>query len=90
MTQDPDDLQRRCPRLGGPVTLRYCRFVGENRQPCWKIADCWWERFDVMAYLRATLSEDELAALLESRPKPKVVSIVELIEQARRRVQKKE
>jgi hypothetical protein len=81
----PDDLERRCPRLGGPVTFRYCRFAGSDRSMCWKIADCWWERFDVMTYLRGILSEPELNALLAKRPKQKVSSIIELIEQARRR-----
>jgi hypothetical protein len=90
MKQDPDDLERRCPRLGGPVTFKYCRFVGPGRTPCWKIADCWWERFDVMAYLKAALSEEELKRLLESRPKPKVASILELIEQARQHVKENE
>ena len=90
MNQDPDNLQRRCPRLGGPVTFKYCRFAGEAGRPCWKIADCWWERFDVMTYLQAVLSEEELKSLLEARPKPKVASILELIEQARQRTQSTE
>jgi hypothetical protein len=85
MSRTPDDMQRRCPRLGGPVAFKYCRFSGSGRQPCWKIADCWWERFDVMGYLKETLSEAEFNALLGERPQPKITSIVELIEQARKR-----
>ena len=85
MTFDPDNLERRCPRLGSSVTFSYCRRVGEQRQACWKIADCWWESFDVMRYLREHMSEAELQRLLQKRPKPKVASIVEMIEAARRR-----
>jgi len=85
MNQNPDDLQRRCPRLGGPVAFKYCRLAGTDRRACWKIADCWWERFDVITYLKEILSETELKTLLEARPKPKMASILELIEQARNR-----
>ena len=90
MNQDPDNLERRCPRLGGPVAFKYCRLAGEAQRPCWKIADCWWERFDVITYLKAVLSEKELMSLLEARPKPKVASILELVEQARQRMQSSE
>ena len=85
-----DDLERRCPRLGGDVAFKYCRFAGKDQQPCWKIADCWWERMDIMAYLREIFSEQELQAFLQKRPKPKLTSIVELIEQARQRTAGKE
>ena len=90
MENSNDDLTRRCPRLGGEVAFKYCRFADEDRQPCWKMADCWWERFDVMAYLREVFSEEELQVFLEVRPKPKLTSIVELIEQARQRTGGKE
>ena len=85
-----DDLERRCPRLGGDVGFKYCRFAGDNRQPCAKIADCWWERMDVMAYLEEIFSKKELQAFLRARPKPKLTSILELIEQARQRSGSKE
>ena len=90
MSRTPEDMERRCPRLGGPVAFKYCRFSGSDRQPCWKIADCWWERMDVMAYLREVFSEEELRAFLEAQPKPKLTSIIELIEQARQRSGRKE
>jgi len=78
-------LERRCPRLGGPVSFRYCRTNGEDGLPCWKIFDCWWESFDVVAYLKKSLPKDTFKRLVNAKPKPKIVSLVELIEQAKNR-----
>jgi len=36
-------------------------------------------------YLKDHLPEDQFSRLMEARPKPKVASLVELIEQARKR-----
>ncbi len=85
----PLERQRRCPRLGHEVSFDYCLTCGENVGLCWKIADCWWEIFDVVGYLRKHYPEDTVAALLTARPKPKLASIVELIEQAKQRNTKK-
>ncbi len=81
-----DNLKRRCPRLGGPVNFKYCRTSGEDLPQCHKIFDCWWEYFDVFAYLKSALPEDEFNALRrKSTPKPKVTSILELIAKAKER-----
>lgn len=81
---NPDDLDIRCPRLGSSVSFGYCRTGGDGQSPCFKVFDCWWESFDVVAYFKARLSEEEFAKLALSRPKPKVSSLLELIGQARR------
>ena len=80
-----DDYQRRCPRLGGPVDFKYCRTCGQNASMCWKVIDCWWEYFDIKAHLEAHLPPAELERLVKARPKPKVASLVDLIEQAKSR-----
>jgi hypothetical protein len=85
MDGDNDNRERRCPRLGGPVSFRYCRQEGENDLPCWKVIDCWWESFEIGAYLRRNLSEDQFRRLATFRPKPKVSSLIEMIEQAKKR-----
>ena len=82
---DKDSLERRCPRLGGPVPLKYCRSSGDDDLPCFKIRDCWWEYFDIQSYLERTLSEAELQKLLQSKPPSKIASIVELIEKAQKK-----
>ena len=83
MDESRDNMERRCPRLGGPVTFRYCRLSGDSRLPCWKVFDCWWETFDVESFVRANYSEDEVRQIL-SPPKPKMLSLVELIQQAQK------
>ena len=79
-------LERRCPRLGGQVEFRYCLSAENDHRPCFKIMDCWWERFDVYHYLEAALPVEHFKALLQAEPpKPKACSLVELIEAARQR-----
>jgi len=85
MDESKDHLERRCPRLGGPVSFRYCRTSGDDVSACWKIFDCWWEGFDVVGYLKKHLPEDKFNMLVNAKPKPKTVSLVELIEQAKKR-----
>jgi hypothetical protein len=85
MTKTKRDLVRRCPRLGNPVPFEYCKVCGDDRKPCFKILDCWWEHFDVVQYLKEQLPEDQFMRLMSAEPKPKITSLVELIEQARER-----
>ena len=81
----PPERKHHCPRLGHEVSFSYCLGCGENGGPCWKIADCWWETFDVLGYLKEKYPEEMVSALLNARPKPKITSILELIEQAKQR-----
>jgi len=82
---DKDSLERRCPRLGGPVFFKYCRTIGEDGLPCFKIMDCWWEQFDIQSYLQNNFSEEVMAKIIDAKPPSKVASIIELIEQAKNR-----
>jgi hypothetical protein len=79
-------LERRCPRLGGPVTFDYCRLAAKNRAPCFKVFDCWWERFDVVEYFRQTLSPEAFNDLRNARPPEKAASLVDIIRQAQQRL----
>jgi len=83
--ESKNNLTCRCPRLGGPVSFRYCMSSGDDSRPCWKIFDCWWEYFDVVTYLKKNLAEKEFNMLLRAKPKPKISSLVDLIQQARER-----
>ena len=84
MNQKQEGLVRRCPRLGNSVPFNYCEVCGDDQQPCFKILDCWWEHFDVVQYLKDHLPEDQFNQLMAARPKPKVTSLIELIEQAKK------
>jgi hypothetical protein len=78
-------LERRCPRLGGPVAFGYCCIADQNRNPCFKVFDCWWERFDVVGYFRHRLSPEAFNDLCSARPPEKTASLVDMIHQARQR-----
>jgi hypothetical protein len=84
MSNPGNPLERRCPRLGGPVPFNYCTTCDENRQPCFKIIDCWWETFDVVRYLKDHLSKEQFHRLNVATPRPKIASLIELIEKAKK------
>jgi hypothetical protein len=77
-------MERRCPRLGGPVVFKYCKTAGDEGLPCFKIMDCWWERFDIQNYLKNNYSEASIERFLNTRPPSKVVSLIDLIEKAKK------
>jgi len=83
-----DERSTRCRRLGHAVTFRYCR-LQEGSTVCHRILDCWWEVFDVRGFLEEHLSSDEMARLLQPEAKPKVLSLIELIEQAKKAAEDK-
>ena len=68
------------------MSFEYCLESGEEELPCGKVVDCWWEYFDILEYLRSRFSEEDFNRLVNSPPKPKVTSLVELIKQAQDRV----
>jgi len=82
MSEEHDEREIRCRRLGHKVAFKYCRREANGRL-CGRILDCWWEQFDVRDYLQRAAPQ-ELAELLARAPHSKVASIVELIEQAKR------
>ncbi len=86
MDEIKDNLEQRCPRLGGLVSFHYCRTNADEESVCWNIFDCWWECFDVVGFLKDYLPEERFNMLVKSKPKTKMVSIVELIEKANEKV----
>jgi hypothetical protein len=85
MSENHDCRQRRCPRLGDVINFSYCRSGGEEGRPCFKVFDCWWESFDVVGYFRHALSAEDFGQLSSSPAPNKIASLVDLIDQARRR-----
>lgn len=79
----PGTLKRHCPRLGGRVSLDYCRENGSDPPPCDKIRDCWWERLEIDRYLSQYFSPQRLEQIARRRPKEKIASLLELIAKAR-------
>lgn len=81
-----DLLERRCPRLGGVVTFRYCMGADEKGKPCHAVIDCWWERFDVGSYLKTHLDPEDVETLMHRRPIDKVSSLMDLVQKTRERI----
>jgi hypothetical protein len=83
-TPPGDDFMIRCPRLGNPVPFSFCRFESKGL-PCFKIMDCWYDYFMIEDFLRRELKPDDWEKLFNQLPKPKVLTLVELIEEAKKR-----
>ncbi|MBI5569523.1 MAG: hypothetical protein HY914_06210 [Desulfomonile tiedjei] len=83
------DKEIRCPRLGGPVTFAYCR-VERGDLPCPRAIGCWRAYFDVEKLFLDLLGPEEFATCFFTPPQPKVLSLIELIEKARRVIEQKE
>ena len=81
-----DHLQRRCPRLGGPVTFRYCRQDASDDGTCSKVFDCWWERFDVVAFFRQQLTVEAFDKLKQTSMPDKVTSLVDIVRRAQENI----
>jgi len=86
MRETPPDesFQIRCPRLGHQIYFSYCR-IENNGLPCFRTVDCWGTHFQVAEYLKKELTTEEWDKVFEKRPKPKMLSLIELIEQAKKR-----
>ena len=91
LNEHDQDLLLRCRRLGHEVTFGYCR--QETRgTPCRLILNCWWEQFDVRSFLQANLPAEDMAQVEragDSPPPAKVLSLVEMIQQAKDRLKRK-
>jgi hypothetical protein len=78
-----DERTRRCPRLGHDVTFHYCR-TQEGSRICKRLAHCWWEQFDIRAWLRRNMPERAEDLTEPARP-DKMGSLMEIIEKAKKR-----
>jgi hypothetical protein len=88
LNEHDQDVLPRCPRLGHELTFGYCRQEA-GRRPCRLILDCWWERFDVRAFLQANLPVETMTQIERAGAAPppsKVQSLVEMIQQAKDRI----
>jgi len=83
-TPPHDDIQIRCPRLGHQITFSYCR-VENKGLPCFKAVDCWFEHFGAESFFKTQLTPDEWEKAFTPPTKPKVVTLLDLIEQAKQR-----
>ncbi len=85
ITPPGDDFQIRCPRLGHPLAFSYCR-VENKDMPCHRILDCWYEHFMIEDFMRAELKPEEWETVFSRPIKPKILSLVEMIEEAKKKM----
>ncbi len=88
LTEHDRDVLPRCRRLGHELAFGYCR-QETGGKPCRLILDCWWERFDVRSFLHAHLPAETMAEVERasaSPPPPKVLSLLDMIQQAKDRL----
>ena len=88
MINQHDNLSQRCRRLGSDINFEYCRLHAEQGQPCSNIIQCWWERFDVHSFFKEHLTSDQLLALEQPQSRPKITTLMEIIQKAQRSVSK--
>lgn len=77
-----DEFSIRCPRLGHQINFHYCRHENSGL-PCFKTLDCWFNHFDVHAYLNDKMTREDFKKIFLDKGKPKVFSLFDLIEQAK-------
>jgi hypothetical protein len=83
MLTENDTLSRHCPMLGHEVPFSYCRQPGQEI-PCRRMFDCWWETIDIRAFVADNYNE-EIQNIMLQPPKPKILSLIEIQEQVRKR-----
>jgi hypothetical protein len=78
----PEQMEIRCPKLGGQVTFAYClKEAGEL--PCSRIINCWHPYFPVEDYIRRRLTPADWERCFNQKPKEKIPTLIELIEAAK-------
>jgi len=83
MKTEHDDKITRCPKLGDEMAFSYClREAGDL--PCARIIVCWDRAFDVASLLKDALSDEQWQRFTCAKPKDKMSSLIEMIEQAKR------
>jgi hypothetical protein len=83
-----EEREIRCPRLGGPVTFGYCRVENVGR-PCPRTIVCWQIHFDAESLFREIMTPEEFAETFLRAPRPKMATLIELIERAKKLAEEK-
>ena len=81
-----DDKECYCRILGHYLYFSYCR-SSQDGFPCYKILDCWFEKFDVRKFIQENFSDAEIRQFLKA-PEPKMQTLMTLIQQAQERAKK--
>ncbi len=80
--EDFDENKQYCRMLGHEVAFSYCRVL-KQKLPCHRIEDCWFESLPVEKYIETCFSAEEQLKIF-APPQPKIASLVDMINQAKR------
>ena len=83
----PEQMEIRCPKLGGEVPFAYCLKEAVDL-PCARIIKCWQPYFPVEDYIRKRLTDADWERCFNQKPKAKILTLVELIEAAKKQTVK--
>jgi len=80
-----DEKETYCRKLGHFIKFNYCRKEKADKKelPCAKILDCWFEKIPVHDFINENYLKNDIAYIFQSS-KPKITSILELIEKAKK------
>jgi len=67
-----------CSQPGMMIEFSYCISMNEGL-PCRNSIDCWRERLDIVAFLKAKYSDGELSKVFSGLPRSKLDRIMEMI-----------
>jgi hypothetical protein len=82
--REHDGNEAYCRKLGHTVGFGYCRRA-QGALPCASVVGCWNGRIPVSGFLERHYTPQQLAKAF-SPPRPRLATILELVEQARRAV----
>ncbi|MBN2123673.1 MAG: hypothetical protein JW821_05240 [Deltaproteobacteria bacterium] len=82
MIEEYDENMIRCPRVGGYVNFKFCRSEN-NLLPCRWIVGCWEGRLDVKRFLDENFTPEQQERFFVP-PRPKIESLVDMIEKAKK------
>ncbi len=74
-----NDLEIRCPRLGGEVTFGYC-MQERGDLPCPRVINCWQGYFPVESFLKEKLTPQEWDRCFNRPPENKIATILDIAE----------
>ena len=84
--EEHDNRTIYCRMLGHEIPFSYCR-QGAGSFPCRKIFDCWFQIFDIQAFMKEYFTDEQISEIV-SPPKPKITTLIDLIQKAQENIKK--
>ncbi len=82
MKEQYDEKTGYCRMLGHTLAFRYCRVMNEGI-PCHNILNCWYERFEVEAFVAENYSKEEQQTIFKP-PKMKITALAEAVDRVKK------